>query len=105
MSAQTIQTAIISEEMLRVLQQLSPEQLQQVMDFAQFLAQKHTSSGAVSDTEQQGVEGQEHHSQSENWVEKASGSLKDVPEFDRAIAYGRAIRTGDDSVLAASDQA
>jgi hypothetical protein len=27
-----------------------------------------------------------------NWVEEISGSMKDVPEFDVAMAYGRAIR-------------
>jgi hypothetical protein len=103
MSAQAIQTTIISEPMLLVLQRLSPEQLQQVMDFAQFLAQHHNSSDQVLDDAQpQNTEGLDDDAQPQNWVEEASGSLKDVPEFDVAIAYGRAIRAENYSGLVSS---
>jgi hypothetical protein len=39
------------------------------------------------------------------WVEQYSGSFKDEPEFDAVLAYGRAIRQGDDSVLEPADEA
>jgi hypothetical protein len=38
------------------------------------------------------------------WVEQYSGSFKDEPEFDVVLAYGRAIRQGDDSVLEPADE-
>jgi hypothetical protein len=44
-------------------------------------------------------------SQSQNWVEEFSGSLEDEPEFEVVLAYGRAIRQGDYSVLEPIDEA
>lgn len=37
--------------------------------------------------------------QPKNWVEEFSGSFQDEPEFEVVLAYGRAIRQGDYSVL------
>ncbi|MBE9010213.1 hypothetical protein IQ250_08345 [Pseudanabaenaceae cyanobacterium LEGE 13415] len=42
--------------------------------------------------------------QPQNWVEQLSGSFKDEPEFEAVLAYGRAIRQGDDSLLGFPDQ-
>lgn len=42
--------------------------------------------------------------QTENWVDQLSGSFKDEPEFDAVLAYGRAIRQGDDSLLGFADE-
>ncbi|BAU12622.1 hypothetical protein LEP3755_31530 [Leptolyngbya sp. NIES-3755] len=39
-----------------------------------------------------------------NWVEQFSGSFKDEPEFEAVLAYGRAIRQGDDSLLGLVDE-
>lgn len=38
-----------------------------------------------------------------NWLEQVTGSFKDEPAFEEVLAYGRAIRQGDDSVLEAQD--
>lgn len=50
---------------------------------------------------------QKQHStaQTQNWVDQFSGSFKDEPEFDVVLAYGRAIRQGDDSLLGIDDEA
>jgi len=40
MTAQTVQSGIAPESLLAALQALSPEQCQQVIDFAEFLVQK-----------------------------------------------------------------
>lgn len=37
--------------------------------------------------------------QLKNWVEEVSGSFKDELAFEEVLAYGRAIRQGDDSLL------
>lgn len=42
--------------------------------------------------------------QTQNWVEQHSGSFKDEPEFEAVLAYGRAIRQGDDSLLGFVDE-
>jgi hypothetical protein len=39
-----------------------------------------------------------------NWVDQFSGSFKDEPEFEAVLAYGRAIRQGDDSLLGFVDE-
>ena len=39
------------------------------------------------------------NSQPTNWVEEVSGSFKDEPAFEEVLAYGRAIRQGDDSLV------
>ncbi|MCU0548148.1 MAG: hypothetical protein MUC48_02255 [Leptolyngbya sp. Prado105] len=44
-------------------------------------------------------------SDAQNWVEKFSGSFEDEPEFEVVLAYGRAIRQGDYSVLEPIDEA
>ncbi|MCL1463046.1 hypothetical protein [Argonema galeatum] len=33
-----------------------------------------------------------------NWLQQITGSFKDEPAFDEVLAYGRAIRQGDESV-------
>jgi hypothetical protein len=38
----------------------------------------------------------EHQS---NWVEQITGSFKDEPAFEQVLAYGHAIRQGDESLL------
>ncbi|BAY82407.1 hypothetical protein NIES267_18870 [Calothrix parasitica NIES-267] len=37
--------------------------------------------------------------QSTNWLQQITGSFKDEPAFEEIIAYGRAIRQGDESIL------
>lgn len=39
-----------------------------------------------------------------NWLQQITGSFKDEPAFDEILAYGRAIRQGDESVLEAQDE-
>ncbi|MBD2180766.1 hypothetical protein [Aerosakkonema funiforme] len=39
-----------------------------------------------------------------NWLQQITGSFKDEPAFDEVLAYGRAIRQGDESVLEAQDE-
>jgi hypothetical protein len=40
-----------------------------------------------------------------NWLQQITGSFKDEPAFEDVIAYGRAIRQGDESVLESQDEA
>ena len=42
--------------------------------------------------------------QATNWLQQITGSFKDEPAFDEVIAYGRAIRQGDESILEAEDE-
>ena len=35
-------------------------------------------------------------SESSNWLQQITGSFKDEPAFEEIIAYGRAIRQGDE---------
>jgi hypothetical protein len=35
-----------------------------------------------------------------NWLQQITGSFKDEPAFEEVLAYGRAIRQGDESILA-----
>ncbi|MEO0844378.1 MAG: hypothetical protein AAF063_36755 [Cyanobacteria bacterium J06643_5] len=37
--------------------------------------------------------------QSSNWLQEIIGSFKDEPAFEEILAYGRAIRQGDESIL------
>ena len=39
-----------------------------------------------------------------NWLQQITGSFKDEPAFEEVLAYGRAIRQGDESVLEAQDE-
>ncbi|WAN68878.1 hypothetical protein BJP36_41685 [Moorena producens JHB] len=34
-----------------------------------------------------------------NWLQQITGSFKDEPAFEEVLAYGRAIRQGDESIL------
>ena len=34
-----------------------------------------------------------------NWLQQVTGSFKDEPAFDEVLAYGQAIRQGDESFL------
>ena len=43
-------------------------------------------------------------SQPINWLEQVTGTFKDEPAFDELLAYGRAIRQGDESILKAPDE-
>ncbi len=43
-------------------------------------------------------------SQQTNWLHQVTGSFKDEPAFDEILAYGRAIRQGNESLLEASDE-
>lgn len=38
-------------------------------------------------------------SQSTNWLRQITGSFKDEPAFEEVLAYGRAIRQGNESIL------
>lgn len=42
--------------------------------------------------------------QQTNWLQQITGSFKDEPAFEEVLAYGRAIRQGDESLLEASDE-
>jgi hypothetical protein len=42
--------------------------------------------------------------QSTNWLQQITGSFKDEPAFEELLAYGRAIRQGDESLLEAQDE-
>ncbi|MFE1745596.1 hypothetical protein [Coleofasciculus sp. H7-2] len=42
--------------------------------------------------------------QSTNWLQQITGSFKDEPAFEEVLAYGRAIRKGDESVLESQDE-
>ena len=39
-----------------------------------------------------------------NWLQQMTGSFKDEPAFDEVLAYGRAIRQGDESLLESQDE-
>jgi hypothetical protein len=39
-----------------------------------------------------------------NWLQQITGSFKDEPAFEEVLAYGRAIRRGDESALEAQDE-
>jgi hypothetical protein len=43
-------------------------------------------------------------SQKINWLQQITGSFKDEPAFEEVLAYGRAIRQGDESLLEAQDE-
>jgi len=34
-----------------------------------------------------------------NWLQQITGSFEDEPAFEEVLAYGRAIRQGDESIL------
>jgi hypothetical protein len=40
-----------------------------------------------------------------NWLQQITGSFKDEPAFEEVLAYGQAIRQGDESVLETQDEA
>jgi hypothetical protein len=42
--------------------------------------------------------------QTKNWLQQITGSFKDEPAFEEVLAYGRAIRQGDESLLEAQDK-
>ncbi len=42
--------------------------------------------------------------QSTNWLQQITGSFKDEPAFEEVLAYGRAIRQGDESILEVQDK-
>ena len=39
-----------------------------------------------------------------SWLQNITGSFKDEPAFDEVLAYGRAIRQGDESLLETPDE-
>ncbi len=39
-----------------------------------------------------------------NWLEQITGSFKDEPAFEEILAYGRAIRQGDESIIEAHEE-
>jgi hypothetical protein len=39
-----------------------------------------------------------------NWLQQITGSFKDEPAFEEVLAYGRAIRQGDESLLEVQDE-
>jgi hypothetical protein len=43
-------------------------------------------------------------SQQINWLQQVTGSFKDEPAFEEVLAFGRAIRQGDESLLEAQDE-
>ncbi|MCY7273397.1 MAG: hypothetical protein LH702_06540 [Phormidesmis sp. CAN_BIN44] len=43
-------------------------------------------------------------SQATNWLQQITGSFKDEPAFEEVLAYGQAIRQGDESILETPDE-
>lgn len=43
-------------------------------------------------------------SQQMNWLQQITGSFLNEPAFEEVLAYGRAIRQGDESLLEAQDE-
>jgi hypothetical protein len=43
-------------------------------------------------------------SQPTNWLQQITGSFKDEPAFEEVLAYGQAIRQGDESILEVQDE-
>lgn len=43
-------------------------------------------------------------SQATDWLQQITGSFKNEPAFEEVLAYGRAIRQGDESLLEAQDE-
>ncbi len=43
-------------------------------------------------------------SQPTNWLQQITGSFKDEPAFEEVLAYGQAIRQGDESILETPDE-
>ncbi|MBW4621582.1 MAG: hypothetical protein KME17_19745 [Cyanosarcina radialis HA8281-LM2] len=39
-----------------------------------------------------------------DWLQQITGSFKDEPAFEEVLAYGRAIRQGNESLLETSDE-
>ena len=39
-----------------------------------------------------------------NWLQQITGSFKDEPAFEEILAYGQAIRQGNESILEAQDE-
>lgn len=39
-----------------------------------------------------------------NWLQQITGSFKDEPAFEELLAYGQAIRQGDESLLETIDE-
>ncbi len=39
-----------------------------------------------------------------NWLQEITGSFRDEPAFEEVLAYGRAIRQGDEFLLEAQDE-
>lgn len=39
-----------------------------------------------------------------NWLQQITGSFKDEPAFEEVLAYGRAIRQEDESILKVQDE-
>ncbi len=39
-----------------------------------------------------------------NWLQQVTGSFKDEPAFEEILAYGQAIRQGDESLLEVEDE-
>lgn len=42
--------------------------------------------------------------QATHWLQQITGSFKDEPAFEAVLAYGRAIRQGDESLLETQDE-
>jgi hypothetical protein len=84
---QPIEDSDYLDELITVLQTLSPTHRQQVFDFMEFLAQKGEQVSSESSDKPNAIA-----APAKNWVEEASGSMRDIPEFDAVVAYGREIR-------------
>ena len=39
-----------------------------------------------------------------NWLEQITGSFKDEPAFEEVLAYGKAIRQGDEFIMQSEDE-
>jgi Protein of unknown function (DUF2281) len=119
MTAQMVPTTVVSPQMVGVLEKLSPELRQQVLDFAEFLVQRQDQG--VGDQSAQAVKPKripdldrgavvwmsddfDEPLPEGNWVDKIAGSMRDVPDFDEVSRLGRRICEGEYELLIPPDE-
>lgn len=119
MTAQMVPTTVVSPQMLGVLEKLSPELRQQVLDFAEFLGQRQDQ--VVDDQSAQAVKPKRVRDLDRgavvwmsddfdeplpegNWLDKIAGSMRDVPDFDEMSRIGRRICEGEYELLIPPDE-
>ncbi len=79
MNTQVVGAEVLPEQLVEAWRSMLPGEQQQLLQFAEFLVQQRVGAAMVETC----------------WVDRVSGSMKDRPEFDVAMAYGRTIREED----------